>query len=82
MAHIYTRNTIERAFGVLKKRFPCLSFGLRLQLQPAWHVLCYITEQILMKNKPIRNDNVYVDDMHDLFRNCAHDNSVTFFYEK
>ncbi|KAH7964579.1 hypothetical protein HPB51_027187 [Rhipicephalus microplus] len=28
-AHIRTRNTIERAFGVWKRRFPCLDMGLQ-----------------------------------------------------
>lgn len=28
-AHVITRNTIERCFGVLKKRFAILSSGLR-----------------------------------------------------
>ena len=31
-AHIQTRNTIERAFGVLKRRFPCLRLGLRVKV--------------------------------------------------
>jgi hypothetical protein len=31
-AHIATRNTVERFFGVLKRRFPCLKNGLRLKL--------------------------------------------------
>lgn len=32
-SHIRTRNTIERLFGVLKRRFPVLAYGLRLKLQ-------------------------------------------------
>lgn len=31
-AHIQTRNTVERAFGVLKRRFPCLRMGLRIKV--------------------------------------------------
>lgn len=31
--HIRTRNTIERLFGVLKKRFPILAYGCRLKLE-------------------------------------------------
>ena len=30
-AHIKTRNTVERAFGVLKKRFYAMSTGLRVK---------------------------------------------------
>lgn len=31
-SHIRTRNTIERCFGVWKRRFPVLAYGLRLKL--------------------------------------------------
>ncbi|RZC41630.1 DDE Tnp 4 and/or Plant tran domain containing protein [Asbolus verrucosus] len=31
-AHILTRNSIERCFGVLKRRFPCLQIDLRVNL--------------------------------------------------
>ncbi|XP_071032994.1 putative nuclease HARBI1 [Parasteatoda tepidariorum] len=27
-AHILTRNTVERSYGILKRRFPCLSLGM------------------------------------------------------
>ena len=33
ISHIATRNTIERMFGVLKRRFPCLRRCLKLKLQ-------------------------------------------------
>jgi hypothetical protein len=32
-AHKVTRNTIERSFGVLKRRFLCLAIGIRLAMQ-------------------------------------------------
>ncbi|KAK9685085.1 DDE superfamily endonuclease [Popillia japonica] len=32
-SHIRTRNTIERLFGVLKRRFPILAYGCRLKLE-------------------------------------------------
>ena len=38
-SQIRTRNTIERAFGVLKRRFPVLSMGIRLSLQTAISVV-------------------------------------------
>lgn len=31
-AQIRTRNPVERAFGVLKRRFPCLRMGLRIKV--------------------------------------------------
>jgi len=31
-AHIQTRNAVERAFGVVKRRFPCLRLGLRVKV--------------------------------------------------
>jgi hypothetical protein len=30
-SHIRTRNVVERCFGVLKRRFPILAYGCRLQ---------------------------------------------------
>ena len=32
-AQIRTRNPVERAFGVLKRRFPCLRMGLRVKVK-------------------------------------------------
>jgi hypothetical protein len=31
-SHIRTRNVVERCFGVLKRRFPILAYGCRLQI--------------------------------------------------
>ncbi|XP_050505022.1 putative nuclease HARBI1 [Diabrotica virgifera virgifera] len=38
-AHIRTRNVIERAFGVWKRRFPCLSVGMRIKEQTTLAVI-------------------------------------------
>ncbi|KAB0791926.1 hypothetical protein PPYR_03726 [Photinus pyralis] len=38
-AQIRTRNPIERLFGVLKRRFPILSIGIRIKLQTAQQII-------------------------------------------
>ena len=39
LAHARTRGVIERTFGVMKKIFPCLHFGLRLKLTTVFAVI-------------------------------------------
>lgn len=39
VAHIETRNPIERSYGVWKRVFPCLSLGMRLKKQTVLHVI-------------------------------------------
>ena len=39
MIHIKTRNTIERAFGVLKRRFSCLRKAMRTDLKTTQAVI-------------------------------------------
>jgi len=46
-AQIRTRNTIERAFGVLKRRFPVLSLGIRLALEK---VQCIVIVASILHN--------------------------------
>lgn len=52
-SQIRTRNTIERAFGVLKRRFPVLSMGIRLSLQTAMSVViaCGVLHNIAIRQK-------------------------------
>lgn len=38
-SHIQTRNLIERTFGILKRRFPCLSMGSRVKPEKAVNVI-------------------------------------------
>ncbi|KAK4871968.1 hypothetical protein RN001_016092 [Aquatica leii] len=42
-AHVLTRNTIERTFGILKKRFACLHIGLRVKPEKAVDIIVAIT---------------------------------------
>lgn len=36
---IRTRNVVERLYGVWKRRFPCLSMGLRVKLDTALNII-------------------------------------------
>lgn len=40
VSHRSTRNTVERLFGVWKRRFPCLTYGLRTKLETSQAVIC------------------------------------------
>lgn len=46
-AHISARNCIERANGILKRRFPALKYGLRLKLK---HTLPVIVAAVVVNN--------------------------------
>lgn len=53
-SHIQTRNVIERAFGVLKRRFSCLHGEMRLSLQNSMSTIiaCFVLHNFLR----IKND--------------------------
>ncbi|XP_028039897.1 putative nuclease HARBI1 isoform X2 [Bombyx mandarina] len=62
-AHIKTRNTVERQYGVLKRRFPVLAVGLRLKLTTSVHVIlaCCILHNICIIRKeqdPINDGSI------------------------
>ena len=50
-AQIRTRNPIERAFGVLKRRFPCLRMGLRCRKATSLRIIvaCVVLHNIARK---------------------------------
>lgn len=49
-AHSATRTVIERCFGILKRRFPCLSLGLRNAIQTTLHIIvaCAVLHNIAL----------------------------------
>ncbi|CAK1598049.1 unnamed protein product [Parnassius mnemosyne] len=58
-AQIKTRNTVERTFGVWKRRFTCLSQKLRLKLD---HTLAVIVATAVLHNIALQqNDTVAID---------------------
>jgi hypothetical protein len=54
-AHIYTRNIVERTFGIWKKRFPCLSHKMNLKMETITTVL---TATVVLHNIAVRNLNL------------------------
>lgn len=56
---IRTRNPVERSYGVLKRRFPVLSFGLRLNLPTTQAVIvaCCVLHNIACDNNDINPPN-------------------------
>ncbi|KAJ8911568.1 hypothetical protein NQ315_007950 [Exocentrus adspersus] len=53
-AQIQTRNTVERTFGVWKRRFACLSLGLRTKLNTTLEVI--VATAVLHNMAALRND--------------------------
>ncbi|WAQ95425.1 hypothetical protein MAR_028115, partial [Mya arenaria] len=60
-ALVRTRVTVERSFGVLKRRFPCLSYGLRLEPEMACQV---IIACVFLHNYGIERRDIMAN-MHD-----------------
>lgn len=69
-AHITTRNTVERLFGVLKRRFPCLQNGMRLKLNTTIKVIvaCGVLHNICKEQNDIIEDEIY-EIQHDVENN-------------
>jgi hypothetical protein len=68
-AHIATRNTVERFFGVLKRRFPCLRNGLRLKLDT--------TVKVIVACRVLRNiSKEQDDDIENYFEEIEKDNFI------
>lgn len=70
-AHITTRNTIERINGVWKRRFPCLSMGLRTKLQTSLSIICAVA---VLHNIAVKNDNFELEE--DLVNEDFNQNAI------
>ncbi|XP_044744327.1 uncharacterized protein LOC123306405 [Coccinella septempunctata] len=70
-AHIRTRNTIERCFGVWKRRFPVVAYGMRLKLNNVMNVIvatAVLHNIALLQNEelPPPPDDVQVSEWNNL----------------
>ncbi|CAH1365966.1 unnamed protein product [Tenebrio molitor] len=74
-AHIATRNTVERFFGVLKRRFPCLRNGLRLKLDTTVKVIvaCGVLHNIYKEQD---------DDIENYFEEIEHEEEDNFIFNE
>ena len=54
-SQIRTRNPVERTFGVLKRRFPCLKLGLRVQVRNSLSIIvaCIVLHNIALRHGEI-----------------------------
>ena len=63
-AQIASRNPIERLFGVWKRRFPCLSLGMRLKLETVCALI--VASAVLHNICVLNNDNLeHLDNIPD-----------------
>lgn len=58
-----TRVLIEQTFGILKRRFPCLSFGLRTNPTRACK---YIVACVILHNIGIYKHDIVINDVEEL----------------
>ncbi|CAH2096928.1 unnamed protein product [Euphydryas editha] len=75
-SHIKTRNTVERAFGVWKRRFPCLQVGMGIKLKTVVAVICACAT---LHNLSIKIDdllNITDDDDDDLSAGITNESNI------
>uniref|UniRef100_A0A336MB16 CSON012463 protein n=1 Tax=Culicoides sonorensis TaxID=179676 RepID=A0A336MB16_CULSO len=63
-AHISMRNGVERLFGVAKRRFPSLAFGLQINVNTSLSVIvaCFILHNVAIINNDAVNDFEIIDE--------------------
>lgn len=80
-SQIRTRNPVERLFGVLKRRFPILSLGLRVSLDTARSIVvaCAVLHNIALsmnEPKPIVDPNLVINNyLHEELANNMNENA-------
>ena len=64
VAHKKSRCVIERMFGMVKRRFPALFFGIRMQPGRACRVImaCFILDNIALSRRLPDFDDVVIED--------------------
>lgn len=79
-AHIKTRNCVERQYGVLKRRFPCLSLGIRLKIttQAMVVVACAVLHNFCIQEKDDLPDNLLNIDLPEEIHNTIVNDFVDF----
>ena len=53
------RGVVERAFGILKRRFPCLTLGLRTKLDTTYAIIVAV---VCLHNMAVRGDEPLLED--------------------
>lgn len=73
-AHKTTRSVIERSFGVLKRRFPCLAIGMRVNIE---RVLPIIVAVMILHNIAVEmNEDEPQQDPNILIQNLEEPNDI------
>ena len=72
-AHVKTRSTIERTFGIWKRRFPCLKYGLRLHVSKVPHL---IIAAAVIHNMAINNGDEQFEFEREINDEYNEDNDV------
>lgn len=73
-AHCATRNVVERCFGILKRRFPCLSLGLRNLIPTTLNIIvaCAVLHNIGLNDDMFEFPDVD-DNAEDIHEQLFHD---------
>lgn len=77
-AHVATRNVIERCFGILKRRFPCLTYSLRNKLETTVAIIvacCVLHNLALELNDDMFDGELPVENFEEIEVNIQPENA-------